>query len=152
MAAAKNNDPLVRRTNELEVALYRRTASADSAWAETVRSALLNVETALSEHQALLRSPDGPAETIHAVSQEIMPKIDRKLVNLSQEDAALLNEARWLRTLSEAVAGAATSVPHPEIDDIRLSGGHLVDALRRMKHTENTLVLNEITTDYGAAD
>jgi hypothetical protein len=154
----KKDNPRGLSLEPLEQALAAAVPGREREWASAVGEALSRVESALRQHQAAARAPDG----LFAEVDEARPTLARQADRLRIDHDSLLNQARVLREEVRRAAEAFQPVPNRtapragagvvQFGAIRQQGEALLARLQGNKDAETKLILESINTDIGAGD
>jgi hypothetical protein len=165
--------PIRRTREEVLAAPIDRFARAladdvpgrEREWAMEVKVALTGVETALRQHLATIRVPDG----VFAVVDDTRPTLARQAEELCQAYDSLLAQASALLKETHRATEAFSPAPDPigttapcaarcsaagivDFGAIRQQGEKLLASLRQNKDAETQLILESVNTDIGVGD
>jgi uncharacterized membrane protein YccC len=128
-------------------------SSPGTCWARLAR-----VETALRQHRAVAKAPEG----LFAMVDETRPTLARQADGLRGDHDDILKQILDLRKAVQRAAGAMQASANPalrkdagEVTDfgtIRQQAEQLLAGLQQNQDAETRLVLESVTTDIGVGD
>jgi hypothetical protein len=154
----KEHDALALSTDRLRQALAADVPGHEREWLETVGVALARVETALRQHRAIAKAPDG----LLAQVDETRPTLARQADELRNDHDDFMAQVRVLRAEVQRTVDAFTSAA--AVSAKKLAGGvadfgairqhadQLLFDLQQNKDAETQLVLESVNTDLGVGD
>jgi hypothetical protein len=161
------NDPLLKAVEELEAMLATDAAGRPTDWAERVDRVLVDIEQAVQQRLALVRSAPGRLVKVDRPRLP-SPAVERGQADLQGLLYDLLREAETVRarvrgTIPAGVQGEPANLAGglpvaPEAGAAVDFGvflqhaGELVEALRRYEAEEARLILESVNMDLGAGD
>jgi hypothetical protein len=158
-----NCDVLLLPRDELALALAADSVGRESDWADSVASALAELEEALRQHIALAESGDG----IYLMVDLTRPTLVRQINHLRRQHNDLLMQLRDLqllaaravrafqpRNLFDALDSLLDEPPGsiPDFGALRERAQRFLKALARHGEAEDMVVLESVTTEIGAGD
>jgi hypothetical protein len=127
-------------------------------WAEAVGDALAHVETALLQHRAAAKAPDG----LLAEVDETRPTLARQANELRSDHDDLLAQVLALREEVQRAAEAFQPATNPssamnrrgvaDFGAIRARAQQLLAGLQENTQAETKLVMESVNTDIGVGD
>jgi hypothetical protein len=154
----RKDDALVLARDGLGQALAADVAGQERPWALAVAEALARVETALRQHRAVAKAPEG----LFAMVDETRPTLARQADGLRGDHDDILQQVLDLRKAVQRAAGALQASANParrkdagEVTDfgtIRQQAEQLLTGLQHNQDAETRLVLESVTTDIGVGD
>lgn len=158
------SDVLLLPRDELELALSAEVVGREIDWADSVSSALTELEQALRQHVALAEMGDG----IYSKVDLTRPTLVRQINHLRREHMELLGEVRALQdqvaraswSFQPQPAGcAAGGLPAvemrgsvPDFGAIRARAERFLAQLAHHEEEEDLLIMESVGTDIGAGD
>jgi hypothetical protein len=161
-------DPLLKAVGELEAMLATDAAARPGDWAERVERVLADVEQAVQQRLAAVKSSPGRPVKVDCPRLP-SPAVERGQADLQGLLYDLMREAKTLRTQ----ARGATPAPDVQADPANLAGAlpvapeagavadfgvflqhaqELAEALRHYEDEEARLILESVNMDIGAGD
>jgi hypothetical protein len=154
----RKEDALGLSLDQLRQALAADVPGREREWAEAVEGALARVGTALGQHRADARAPDG----LLAEVDETRPTLARQAEELRGDHEHFLAQLRTLRQDVRRAAeafqpgagpGAAASAGGvADFGAIRRQAEQLMTGLEVHREAETKLVLESVNTDIGVGD
>jgi len=154
----RKDDVLGLSLEQLDQALTTQVAGRETEWAKAVARALEDLETALRQHRAATKAPDG----VLAEVDETRPTLARQAQELRSEydDSLHKVEALHEEVLQAATPFQAAGRPGentfntgiPDFTAIRRDAEDLLASLEHNKEAEAKLVLESVNTDIGVGD
>jgi hypothetical protein len=151
------HDALELSLNRLSQAVVADMTGQERWWTEAVGTALACVETALRQHRAAAKAPDG----LLAEVDETRPTLARQADGLRSDHDDFLAQVRALRDELRCVTIAAFRCATDReartewivnICTIRQMTANLLTGIQENKEAETKLVLESINTDIGVGD
>jgi hypothetical protein len=158
-----NSDVLLLPRDELALALAADSVGRESDWADSVASALAELEEALRQHIALAESGDG----IYSRVDLTRPTLVRQINHLRRQHSDLLTQVRELqllafraerafqpRNLFDALDCLLDEPPGsiPDFGAFRDRAQRFLDALARHEEDEDMVVLESVSDEIGTGD
>jgi hypothetical protein len=154
----REHDALAQSLERLRQALAADVPGHEREWSETVGDALVRVETALRQHRAGAKAPDG----LLAGVDETRPTLARQADELRSDHDDFLKQLLGLREEVQHSVEAFTIAADPSANTgasvvtdfgaIREQVELLLAGLEENKEAETKLVLESINTDIGVGD
>ena len=154
----RKDDPLGLCLDQLGRAVATDVPGRERDWAEGVMDALARLETALRQHRAGAKAPDGPLAEV----DETRPTLARQADELRSDHDEFLAQILTLRSEVQRAADVFQPAGEPsgktgasgvmDFGAIRRQSEQLLTGLRENKVTETKLILESVNTDIGVGD
>jgi hypothetical protein len=154
----REHDALALSLDRLRQALAADVPGHQREWSKRVGDALARVETALRQHRAVAKAPDG----LLAQVDETRPTLARQADELRSDHDDFLVQVRALReqvrrtveafTTSAALSAKTRAGGVADFGAIRRHADQLLSGLQQNKDAETQLVLESVNTDIGVGD
>jgi hypothetical protein len=154
----RKDDALGLYSDRLGQALAAEVPGHEREWSEAVGDALARVETALRQHRAAAKAPDG----LLAEVDETRPTLARQANQLRSDHDDFLAQVLALREEVQRAAEAFQPATDPppttsargvaDFGVIRQQAQQLLAGLQENTEAETKLVLESVNTDVGVGD
>jgi hypothetical protein len=154
----RKGDALVLSLDQLRSTIASEIPGRQREWAEAVENALASVESALRQHRAAAKDPDGLLSEV----DENRPALARQASGLRSDHGDLLAQVlalrKELRRAAEAFQPTTVRSPTtlaggvPDFGAICQQAKQLVTAVQANNEAETKLVLESVNTDIGVGD
>jgi len=156
-------DVLLLPRDELTLALTAEVVGRELDWADSMASALAELETALRQHTALAERADG----MYSKVELTRPTLFRQVNQLRREHLQMIEEVRALQAMVETASQAfqprtsteAIDLPAvepacavPNFSALRERAERFLSRLERHEEAEDMLVMESVGTDIGTGD
>jgi hypothetical protein len=151
-------DRLTGSLDRLDKALDINVPGNEWHWANTVENSFAQVESALREHRALARSPNGILSGVDETRPSMARQADTLRNDFDHLVAQILVLRKEVRRAAEAfrppsdLGGKAAGGEIPDFGAIRQQAKTLLAALQQDMGTELCLIMDSVNTDIGGGD